>query len=95
MMSIDIKTLNKLFDKAHSMDPGDGLSNIRLKILEACVKFLVALDEAGLKEDKRFTPPIIALMQAYVEMMTFSIKSPISDIEVELCQQVNTIIGEA
>ena len=77
------------------MDPGDGLSSVRLKLLEACVKFLVALEGAGLKEDKRFTPPIIALMQAYVEMMTFSLKSPISDIELELCQKVNTIIGEA
>ena len=77
------------------MDPGDGLASARLKVLEACVKFLVALEGAGLQKDKRFTPPIIALMQAYVEMMTFSLKSPVSDLELELCQQVNTIIGEA
>ena len=95
MKSIDIKQLNQLFDEANSIDPGDGLASARLKVLEACVKFLVALEETGLQKDKRFTPPIIALMQAYVEMMTFSLKSPVSDLELELCQQVNTIIGEA
>ena len=93
--SIDIDYLNLLFDQANKLDPGDGLSAVRLKLLEACVKFLVALDAEGVAHDMRFTPPIVSLMEAYVEMMTLSMKSPVSDVELELCNQVNTIIGEA
>ena len=45
--SIDLDYLNLLFDQANKLDPGDGLSAVRLKLLEACVKFLVALDAEG------------------------------------------------